>query len=198
MVSTIMRAPVCEGRSDLVEHGLHDRGHAGHDDHVADPEAGRLRDRVLDEVRALRDAGHAQPRLVQVLRPVALAQDGDRPRVEADRDPEGLGDAVRRDVVVGRADAAGGEQIGVALAQGVDRGDDLGLDVRHDPDLPQVDPDTGQVLGDVADVLVLGAPGQDLVADDEEGGGDGGGGHAGFPFRGVYRAAAAMLKRAFG
>ena len=30
----------------------------------------------------------------------------------------------------------------------------------------------GQVLGDVADVLVLGAPGQDLVADDEEGGGD--------------------------
>ena len=30
----------------------------------------------------------------------------------------------------------------------------------------------GQVLGDVADVLVLGAAGQDFVADDQEGGGD--------------------------
>ena len=86
--------------------------------------------------------------------------------------PNALAIAVGGDVVVGRADAAGGEDVGVARAQRVDRVDDLVLVVGDDAHFLQVDADGGQVVGDVADVLVLGAPGQDLVADDENGGGD--------------------------
>src|SRR5439155_16544234 len=85
-----------------------------------------------------------------------------------------LGDAVGRAVVVGRANAAGGEHIGVAMPERVQRGDDLDLDVGHHTHLFHVDADVGQILGDIADVLVLGAPGQDLVADDQNGGGNDG------------------------
>ena len=99
------------------------------------------------------------------------------------RHAEGLGDAVGGDVVMGRADAAGGEHIGVARAQGVERGDDLRLLVGNDAHLLEVDADIGEVLGDVADVLVLGPAGEDLVADHQKRGGDdfafavGGSGH---------------------
>src|SRR6185436_3178253 len=51
-------------------------------------------------------------------------------------------------------------------------GDDLGLLVGNDAHFLQLDADDGEVVGDVTDVLVLGAPGQDLVADHEQRGGD--------------------------
>ena len=108
--------------------------------------------------------------------PVAASrssQDRERARIDVDRDPEGLGDAIGGDVVVGRADAAGGEDVGVAVAQRVERIDDRRLLVADHAHLPEVDAERGQVLGDIADVLVLGAPGQDLVADHQQGGGDG-------------------------
>ena len=60
----------------------------------------------------------------------------DRLRVVADADAERLGDAVGRNVVVGRADAAGGEHIDVARAQCVERRDDLRLLVGDDRALP--------------------------------------------------------------
>ena len=44
--------------------------------------------------------------------------------------------------------------------------------VGHDPHFLQVDADIGQVFGNEADVLVLGAPGQDFIADHEYAGGD--------------------------
>ncbi len=85
------------------------------------------------------------------------------------RNAERLGDAVGGDVVVGRADAAGGEHVGVAAAQRVQRGDDLGSSSSGTTRTSlQVDADIGQVFGDVADVLVLGAARQDLVADDQD------------------------------
>ena len=49
--------------------------------------------------------------------------------------PKALGDRVGGDVVVGRADAARGEDMVVAGAQRVDGGDDLVGDVGHDPGL---------------------------------------------------------------
>ncbi len=87
-------------------------------------------------------------------------------------DAERLGDAVGGDVVMGRADAAGGEHVSVARAQRVERRDDLRLLVGDDADFLEIDADIGEVFGDIADVLVLGAARQDLVADDEDRGGD--------------------------
>ena len=89
-----------------------------------------------------------------------------------DGDAERLGDAFGGNVVVGRADAAGGEHIGVARAQRIYRGDDLRLFVGDDAHFLEIDADAGEIFGDVADVLVLGAARQDLVADHEDGGGD--------------------------
>ncbi len=89
-----------------------------------------------------------------------------------DADAERLRHAVGGDVVVGRPDAAGGEHIGIAAAQGVQRFDDGVLVVGDDPDLFQVDADIGQVLGDIADVLVLGPARQNLVADHQDAGRD--------------------------
>ena len=103
---------------------------------------------------------------------IRVSSSAARARIDVDRDAERLGDAVGGDVVVGRPDAAGGEHIGVAVAQRVERGDDLVLDIGHHADLAHVDADVGQILGDIADVLVLGAPGQDFVADHQDCGGD--------------------------
>src|SRR5262249_32770429 len=61
------RPPLGEARHDRVQHHLHDAGHAGHDDHVPDHEAGSPGDGVVDQLRALRDAGHAKPRRRQLL-----------------------------------------------------------------------------------------------------------------------------------
>lgn len=70
------------------------------------------------------------------------------------------------------ADAAGREDIGVTGTHGIHRGDDLVFLVGNDAHLLQVDADRRHDIGEVADILVLGAAGQNLVADDEHGGGD--------------------------
>ncbi len=89
-----------------------------------------------------------------------------------DADAERLGDGIAGDVVMGRPDAAGGEDVVVAMAQRIQRRDDVGLVVGDDADLLEIDPDIGQVFRDEADVLVLGPPGQDLVADHQNSRGD--------------------------
>ena len=92
-------------RREPVEHRLHDRRHARHDVDVADREAGRLRDRIDDQLGAGGNAGHAHARLVEVGLAVALGEDRHRARVEVDRHAERLGDGIGGDVVMGRADA---------------------------------------------------------------------------------------------
>ena len=101
-----------------------------------------------------------------------LLHDRERARIDVDRHAERLGDAVGGDVVVGRPDAAGGEDVGVAVPQRVERIDDRALLVADHADLHEIDADRGQIFRDIADVLVLGAAGQDFVADHQQGGGD--------------------------
>ncbi len=86
-------------------------------------------------------------------------------------DVEGGGDALAGDVVVSRADAAGGEHVGELLPDLVHRRDDRFGDVGDDADLAQGDPEIAQFGGEKADVGVLGAAGEDFVADDQHAGG---------------------------
>ena len=82
--------------------------------------------------------------------------------------PEGGGDALAGDVVVGRADAAGGEhqvEAGAALVHGLDDG---AGDVGDDADLADRQAEGAQALGEETDVGVLGAAREDLVADDQD------------------------------
>ena len=86
---------------------------------------------------------------------------------------ERLGDAVGGDVVMRRADAAGGEDVGVSRAQRIYSASTIAASSSETTRTSlQVDAERGQVIGDVADVLVLGAARQDFVADDKHRRGD--------------------------
>jgi len=50
----------------------------------------------------------------------------------------------------------------------VHRRDDLRLEIAYDPHLAQGDVNSREIAGDIEDIFVLGAPGQDLFADDDE------------------------------
>ncbi len=122
---------------------------------------------------AFGDARHPQPHLVGLDASVAPARLEHFARLGIDRQrhAEGLGDGIGGDVVVRRADAAGGEHIGVAGTQRVHGGDDVVLDIGDHPHFHQVDGEVGAEIGGGADIHILGAAGKDFVADDEERGG---------------------------
>ncbi len=141
------------------EHHRHDARHARHHDHVAQHEAWRDGDRVLDEFCAEGDARHAQPRRREFDAATLEVgfHGGERALVHVDADAEGLCHCVRRDVVVGGPNAARREDVVEARAQGIQGGDDLVLHIRHDADFAQLDADGGEMIRDVANVLVFGA-----------------------------------------
>ena len=96
-----------------------------------------------------------------------------RPGVALHGHAERLGQRRRGDVVVGRADAAGGEHVVVGGAQLVDGGGDCRLVVGHHAHLAQPHADVLEPPGDIRNVGVARAPREDLVADDDQRGGDG-------------------------
>ena len=117
---------------------------------------------------AMRNARHPAARFVQIPRLDSLKQKFYRTRIFRNFDTERGGHRAGGDVVMRRADAPGREEIIITRTQRIDRRDNLGRGIRNDADLAQIDADLGQVIRDIIDVLVLGAPGKDLVADDEE------------------------------
>ncbi len=151
-----------------LEHRLHDRRDAGQDVDVLDLEAGRAGNRVLDQAGALGSMGHAQACLGQALRTVVVQQHLVRFGMEDEVAVEGLGDGGCGDVVVGRPDPPGRENIVVALAQGIQGGNDLGLDIGNHTRLGQADAKLAEPAADVGQVRVLGSAREDLVADDQQ------------------------------
>ena len=140
-----------------------------------DPRARKLmEERFAARGVEMNEARHALARLgvFDVARGIALAQHGISLGVVLARHAKGLGDRIRGDVVMRRADAAGGEDIGVAGAHGIHRRYDLVFLVGNDAHLLQVDPDGRHDVGEMADIFILGAAGQNLVADDKHGGSD--------------------------
>jgi hypothetical protein len=95
-------------------------------------------------------------------------QDDERARIDVDGHSERLGHAVSGNVVMGRPDTAGGEDIDVARPKRLKRIDDRPLLVTDHPHFLEIDPERGQIFRDIADVPILGAAGQDLVADHQE------------------------------
>ena len=162
-----------QGWCDTIEHGLHDHRDTGHDDHIGDAKTRNLVDRIGHQIAALRHARHAPARGVEILRLDACQHGLDDALVFIKLDPEGLRHRIGGDVIMRRADAARGEDIGVADTQRIQRRDNVLHDIGHDAHFAQVDTDIGHVIGDVADVLVLGPSRQDLVADDKHGSGHG-------------------------
>src|SRR6516165_766949 len=160
-----------ELRRHFVEHRLHDRGYARHHDYIANPEARCPRHLVEDEIGSLRDARHPHARFVHLgtgrLHP--LVQDGERTRIDAYRHSERLSYTVGSDGVMGLPDTARRKDIGVTMPKRVKRIDDDTLLVAVHPYFLEIDPERGEVFRDIADVLILGAAGQDFIANHQEG-----------------------------
>ena len=167
--------PGPERRQHIVEHGLEDRGNAGHDMHIADDEARRAGDRIVDVAAAHGHARHALAggRELQAALGVMRAEQRQRVRIVIAGDAEGGGHRVGGDVVMGGADAAGGKDIVVAGAERVERLDDPLLVVGDDADFLERDAGGGEHFGEMADVLVLGAAREQFVADRQRGCGHG-------------------------
>ena len=88
-------------------------------------------------------------------------------------DAERFGHGIGGDVIVGRSNAAGCEDVGINRSDGIERRHDAVLLVGDNADFLEIDADFGQKGGDVAGVTVAGAAGKNLVADDQDGGGGG-------------------------
>src|SRR4029450_8412646 len=104
-------------------------------------------------------------------------------RMKFQRHAECFRHAIGRDVVMSRSYAARGEDIGVFGTEPVERVHDCRGVVGNHPHFSQVDPDGREIIGDIADIPVLGAARQDFVADHQHGSGDdvGLGAHPNFP-----------------
>ncbi len=141
----------------------------GHQEDIAAANAGGARIAVGDQFRPRRHACHAQPGLVDPAACVVVVlKDLPGDRVDFDFDAQRLGDRIHGDIVVGRTDPAGGEQVIVAGAQGVDRLDDRGGLIADDADFPQPNALHAEPAGDLGNILVMGAARQDLVANDNQ------------------------------
>ncbi len=165
------RLTALEVRRQPVDHCVRHLRDSGHHIDVLDLKSGRHGNAVLDERGAFRRIRHPQPRLVYLHAALLEAFDqapigfGMAHQLAAER----LGDRFRRDVVMGRADPAGGEDIVVLRPHGVDGIDDLVLNVGHHARFGEADAGlVVQLGGDIGEVGVLNATGQDFVADDDQ------------------------------
>ena len=114
---------------------------ACHQVDVADLDAGRAGHAIGDEVRPFGRARHAQPRIGQfhAATPVIIGEDRARFGMDDHRHAKRLRHRVHRDVVMRRADAAGGEEIIVAVPQRIHRHDNRVDVVRHHAHFGQAD-----------------------------------------------------------
>ena len=79
-----------------------------------------------------------------------------------------LGDCGGGNVVMGRADAAGGEDVVKPLAHLPDRIDDAGFDIGNDPAFGDRDTDPVQPGCQPGEIGILRATAQDFIADNDE------------------------------
>ena len=159
--------------ADILQHATRDRGHARHDEDIAELEAWRGRDGVEDQLCALGNAGHAHAAFVDLLTAglVIGAEDRNRVLPHINGLAEGGCDGIGGDVVMRRADAAGGKDIIMGGAQLVDGGDDGGVDIGDHARLAHFDPERIEEIRDGLEVGVLGAPRKELIPDQDNGGG---------------------------
>jgi len=91
--------------------------------------------------------------------------------VIADAHPKGRRHRIGGNVIMGWTDAPGCKDKIIPGPKRVQGRDDLGFHIAHHARFFQVYPARAQKTGDIIDVGVLGAAGQDLVADHQDGGG---------------------------
>ena len=160
------RQPAFERTGQRVEHSRGDVRHSGENEDVAEANSRRARHAIGNQIRPLGHPRHPQPRVGQsAARLVICFEHRTRLGMHHHRDAEPGGDRIDGDVVMGRADPAGGEQIVVARPERVDRLDDRRLDIGHDPHFGEPDALHIEPACELRDILVLRAARENLVTD---------------------------------
>ena len=80
-----------------------------------------------------------------------------------------LGHGVGRNIIMGGANAACGEHIGVARPQGIHGGNNIIFVIGHAARFLEINAKAHQIIRDEPQVLVLGAPGQYFIANQQYG-----------------------------
>ena len=114
----------------------------------------------------MRNARHSYPRRRRFNTPLCKVrvEKRQRTRIDVEANAECLGYAFGCYIVVGRAYAASRKHVGVASAKCVDRIDNIRLVVGNDAHLFQPNANARQMIGDIADIAILGAARQDFVS----------------------------------
>src|SRR5690348_5446201 len=115
---------------------------------------------------------HAQAGLVEATRRIVALENCLRSRIENELPPEGAGDRSGRNVVMCRPNAARREHVIIARTAFVDCGDELRLEIGDHAGLAQANAKLGQLARKIAEVGILSAARQDLMADAKRSGGD--------------------------
>ncbi len=157
----------------VIKHRLHDARDARQHIHILHLESRRGADGIVNQRCPFWGFSHFQAGFIDVFRRIMRAQAALGFRVTDERCAESLGDAGSGNVVMRRADAAGGEDVGVGGAAFIHRVDDGLLDIGDDAGMGHPDAQRVQLARKPAQVFVLRPAGEDLVADDDETGGGG-------------------------
>ena len=153
---------------------MHDHRYARHHEYVIHAEPLGTAGLVFDQGGTLRDSSHAQARCHDLGWCRSCLDPCGDVRMFDDGHVERFGNAVHRNVIVGRANSAGGKDVVVTTACRIDRADDVIDDVGDDASFPHLYTPAAQRQSDVVEVAIRRAPRQDFVADDQNACGDSG------------------------
>ena len=151
-----------------VQHLPHDTGHACENEDVLHLKARRAADWILDQPCPFRRHRHPQTSLVQIVLAVVIQKDTVCLRMKCVFQSESRRHTLRCDVVMGRPDTTGCENV-VKAAPDLVQGRDDGIgNIGDDPCLRQADAILIEFLGYMSEVFVLRAPRENLIADDDQ------------------------------
>lgn len=159
-----------------LKHGLKNRWDASEHKDTVQMKARGAGNRVLDQLSAIRDAGHTPPRGRELFatRLIALRQNSERIVAFTDRHTERFGNALGRDVIMGRTNPARGEHHVSTGFKITDSSDDTVLLIRNNANFDQREPAGVQCFGKVMRIAVLGAAREELITNQKARcGGDG-------------------------
>lgn len=165
------RRPPDEAIAQAFNHRLQHKWRARQYEDVLHLKARRRADGVGNKLGPRGHCRHAQAGHVQALRPIMGLEDRHGFRILYQGAIKRAGNRRRRDVVMGRADAARRKHIGIDRPAGVYGGNDSFLFVRDHPHFGEAQAPGVQLLAEIRDVFVARPSGKNFVADNKQGGG---------------------------
>lgn len=163
----MQRSATTEAGQKAFDHRLEDHWHPGQNMHIIERKSRRGADWIVDQMRPVGDAGHAQPRLVKLLSARGIMRLQKRLCIgpHTDRRPQSLRHRIGGDVIMGRANAARCHQMVVMQAQIPHRADNCLAAIANHSHFAQINAMGAKPPGKIMRICLAGAARKDLVSD---------------------------------